>query len=151
MASACGFTLCAPHAARMNDTEPTQRFTLWAVDRLKLDVAPAESGVMVLTVPQKAREAFEGAEQVRFTFDKENYDHATADSPVELVTPGGRLLAWLVDQVRTLGNVTHAVPRQQPAGVHEMAAPLLAAYTVDGGSVHFAGFTLEPRPVLKVT
>ena len=135
----------------MNDTDSCQRFTLWAVDRLRLEVAPAESGVMVLTVPQKDREAFEGEEKVRFTFEKETYDRATPESPIELITPGGRLLGWLVEQVRTLGNVTHAVPRQEPAGVHDMAGKILSAYTVDGGSVHFAGFTLEPRPVLKVT
>ena len=135
----------------MSDEEPTQRFTLWAVERLKLEVAPAESGVMVMMVPDKDRDAFEGADRVRFTFEKENYDRATAEAPVELITPGGRLLGWLVEQVRTLGNVTHAVPRQEPAGVHDVAGKILSAYTVDGGSVHFAGFTLEPRPVLKVT
>ncbi len=135
----------------MNPTDPTEHFADWAVRRLGLNVTPAESGVLVLSVPEAERNTFEGAGEVRFTFDRERYEQSTAAAPVELITPGGRLLGWLIDQVRILGNVTHAAPQQPAITTRELAERLLPAYTVDGGRVHLAGCALESRAVMRVT
>jgi hypothetical protein len=43
----------------------------------------------------------------------------------------------------------HAAPVEQPASVHEIAARLFPAYSVDGGTVHLAGCRLEDRWFLR--
>ena len=43
----------------------------------------------------------------------------------------------------------HERPVTAPNAVHEVAARLLAAYTVDGGQVHLAGCQFEERPFLR--
>ena len=46
--------------------------------------------------------------------------------------------------------LSHAAPAEQPQSVSEIAARLIPAYTVDGGSVHVAGCQLEDRPFLRL-
>lgn len=42
-------------------------------------------------------------------------------------------------------QIVHVAPVDQPHSVHEIAKRLFAAYTIDEGSVHLAGCTLEDR------
>ncbi|HZZ72047.1 MAG TPA: hypothetical protein VFE24_07320 [Pirellulales bacterium] len=127
-----------------------RRFALWAIERLGLTVEPRAAGVYELAIPPDQQQTLFGAPQVKFTFDKAIYEQAPLTDPVEFMTPGSRLLGWLVEQVRRLGKVAQAFPATQPNGVQELAGPLLSAYRVEGGSVHLAGCTLEPRPILKL-
>jgi len=129
---------------------PAERFTHWAAQRLGLQLEPLTGDVFRFLVPQN-EPAFEGANEVRFTFNRAAFDAASPDSALELVAPGGRLLTWLIERVRTLGNVTHAAPRHEPANVHELAGPLLDAYQVDQGRTHLAGCTMETVPLLRLT
>src|SRR5687768_5172602 len=102
------------------ETSAESRFTLWAADRLGLEVGQDEQGRFWLEVPLESRDAFEGAERVHFTFDREVYA-ASKDPELELAAPGSRLLSWLIRRVRELGNVAHATPADQPASVHEIS------------------------------
>jgi hypothetical protein len=127
-----------------------RRFTLWAAERLGLDVGHDGQGRFWLEVPQSAREEFEGAERVPFTFDHELYA-ASRETDLELAAPGSRMLTWLIERVRELGNVAHAAPADQPASVHEISSRLFPAYTLDGGTARLAGCALEDRLVLRFT
>jgi hypothetical protein len=132
------------------DNAAARRFTLWAVERLELNIQEEGQGRYCLTLPEQARGEFDDQSEVRFTFDQEVYaQHASDD--LELVAAGGRLLSWLIDQVRKLGNVAHAAPADQPTGVHEIASRLFPAYRVDEGQMRLAGCTLDDRLVLRFT
>ncbi len=52
--------------------------------------------------------------------------------------------------VDVVAQLPHAAPADQPQSVSEIAARLLSAYQVDGGSVHLAGCQLEDRPFLRL-
>ena len=47
-------------------------------------------------------------------------------------------------------HVIHVAPADQPTSVHQIAERLFPAYTVDGGSVHLAGCTLEDRLFVRL-
>src|SRR5688572_24833221 len=132
------------------DTDPCRRFALWAAERLGLEVGHDGQGRFWLEVPLAAREAFDGADRVPFTFDRELYA-ASRDQDLELAAPGSRVLSWLIERVRELGNVAHAAPADQPASVHEITGRLFSAYTLEGGTARLAGCALEDRLVLRFT
>ncbi len=46
-------------------------------------------------------------------------------------------------------ELTHVIPRDQPESVHELTAALYQPFQVDGGSVHLAGCSIEPVPVVQ--
>ena len=52
--------------------------------------------------------------------------------------------------VDAASQLPHAAPADQPHGVSEIAARLLSAYRIEGGSVHLAGCQLEDRPFLRL-
>lgn len=132
------------------ETSAARRFTLWAADRLGVEVGQDEQGGFWLEVPLEARDAFDGAERVHFTFDREVYAESK-DRELELAAPGSRLLSWLIGRVRELGNVAHAAPADQPASVHEISGRLFSAYQLDGGTARLAGCSLDDHLVLRFT
>ena len=127
-----------------------QRFTLWAVQHLHLPLQEESPGIHLLEIPEEAVSHFDDSHHVRFTFDKERFDSSDLDD-LELITPGGRLLKWLIDQVRALGNVAHAQPKENAKSVSDITEHFFTSYTVDDGNIHLAGCTLEDRPVLRLT
>jgi hypothetical protein len=46
---------------------------------------------------------------------------------------------------------SHLAPARQPNHVRDIAARLLSAYNVEGGSVHIAGCTLDDVPVVRIS
>jgi hypothetical protein len=140
----------APPASDTDSNAAIRRFALWAVEQLGLACDEDGQGRYWLTLPEEARAQFDDQPRLQFTFDQEIYaEHASDD--LELVAPGGRLLSWLIQEVRQLGNVTHAAPADQPQSVPEITSRLFPAYRVEGGSVRLAGCTLEDRLVLRMT
>ena len=132
---------------------PTQieAFVEAAAERLDLTITPAErAGRLRLSIPPARRAAFGDRREVEYTLDKAVFD-AALETPVEFLTPGSRLMAQLIDQVRTLGSAAHAAPRIQPTAIREVSERLFGAYTVDGGRVQLEGCTLEDRPILRLT
>jgi hypothetical protein len=137
-------------SGEMSDTNLARRFALWAAERLGLEIGHDEQGRFWLDVPLAAREAFEGRDRVQFTFERDLYA-ASHDQDLELAAPGSRILTWLIERVRELGNVAHAAPADQPVSVHEISGRLFAAYTLDGGAARLAGCTIEDRLLLRFT
>ncbi len=133
-----------------DSAQSERRFTLWAAQRLGLDVGHDGQGTFWLDVPPQARDSFDGQSRAPFTFDREVYSQSK-DPSLELAAPGSRLLTWLIDRVRELGNVAHAAPADQPASVHELSGRLFPAYTVEGGTARLAGCSLDDRLVLRFT
>jgi hypothetical protein len=137
-------------AAKADSTTAVRRFTLWAIEQLALELTEEGAGRYLLALPQEAHRQFDDQPRIQFTFDQEIYaQHASDD--LELVAPGGRLLSWLIDEVRKLGNVAHASPADQPGSVPEITSRLFPAYQVDGGQMRLAGCLLEDRLVLRLT
>lgn len=128
--------------------DPARRFTLWAAERLGLDVGHDGQGAFWLDVPEECREAFEGQTRVQFTFSRELYAQSK-DPQLELAAPGSRVLSWLIDRVRELGNVAHATPADQPTSVYEISSRLFPAYTLENGTVRLAGCALDDHLVLR--
>lgn len=128
--------------------ETSRSFTLWAFETLKFRVETLDDRIYTLYAPTEGEALFNGVGRVRFAFQPQ-LDPSIEG--VEYVRPGSPMFEWMLDQMRSSARVTHAAPRQQPAGVHEIARELLAAYQVDGGTVHLAGCTLEDRPFLRLS
>ena len=137
-------------AIEIEPTSAAERFTLWAAQQLGLDVGDDGAGRFWLDVPTESQADFEGSQRIWFTFDQELYSQSR-DEAMELAAPGGRLISWLVNQVRLLGNVAHAAPADQLASVHEISGRLFPAYRLEGGTVRLAGCTLDDRLVLRFT
>lgn len=67
------------------------------------------------------------------------------------VTPDLQFIRSLVEDLVTHSGLARAVPASQPESVREVSQRLFNAYTVEGGSVHLGGCTLEDRAILRVT
>lgn len=128
--------------------EASHSFTLWALETLKFRVETSQDGIYTLHAPSEGQPLFNGIGRLQFAFQPRL---GPANEPIEHVRPGSPMFEWLVHQVQSGARVTHAAPRQRPLGIHEVARRLLAAYEVDGGSVHLAGCTLEDRPLLRLS
>ena len=126
-------------------SDAIRSFTLWAIDQLKLEIVH-NGQVHRLDIPEAHRSRFDGQDQVSFAFTSE-----PTSSDVECVTPQGRLISWLIERLQAQGHFVHTRPRQQPEGVHELSGRLFPAYTIEQGSVHLGGCTLEDRPFLRLS
>mgnify|MGYP007073179983 FL=1 len=123
-------------------------FVLWLLDRLSIPCVEEADDLYRLALPASQREHFENRPEVLFTFDAQRYDGA-AKNDLEFAAPGHRLFRWLFEQSLS-ANVLHKMaPPQQPEHVSEISQRLFSAYTIDGGSVHLAGCTLEDRWVVR--
>lgn len=54
-------------------------------------------------------------------------------------------------KVSAAGSLPHFAPADQPTSVRQLAERLFSAYTLDDGSVHLAGCSLEDRPFVRWT
>jgi len=61
------------------------------------------------------------------------------------------LLEWVLERIAGEPQLVSYVPASEPHAVHEIAANMFAAYTIDGGTVHLGGCHLEDAPVLRFT
>ena len=133
--------------------ELTREFCLWMLSSLELRAEHEGDGIYCVEVPEDRRSEFGDVDQFRFvcssgsTTPREK--HPSAE--VQCMAPGAPLFHQLLDQLRRPRQAIHAVPRQQPAKVHELTPRLLGAYRFDGGQIHLGGCTLEDRPMIRLT
>lgn len=125
-----------------------QRFVLWALNSLGMEVEPCRGGVFACELKNGQRDAFDGADRICFSFESAA---AQAESDAEHLTFGSSLFRWLVKQLTAAGEPMHAVPAHQPQSVHEFSRPLFDAYRLDEGNVHLSGCTLDDRPFIRLT
>ena len=95
-----------------------------------------------------------GRSRVLFSFSNASSQTSGADQPpekIEALQLGAPLMDWLLAQLAALGKPADARPRRQPESVHEITGRLFSAYTVDGGSVHLAGCSLDERPFVRLS
>lgn len=139
--------------------DPNLRFVLWALDALDLELVLLGDDGYLLTLPPEDRDAFDGAEQIRFAGETAGQMAAAGDLvagqpgeeyAAEPLTADGRLVAWLSERLNRQGPF-HAAPRTQPESVHELTPQLFEPYTVEGGRVHLGGCRLEDVPLFRVT
>ena len=122
-----------------------KEFTLWALAVLGIQADADESGVFTGAIPD-GQQFFGEDDTLRIAFGS----HASEDSTVR-VTCESAFLRKLVSAIRMVQEVTDASAASQPESVREISTVLFDAYTVDDGSVHLSGCTLEDRAVLRVT
>jgi hypothetical protein len=125
-----------------------QRFVLWALQSLGMEVQLGGHGEYTCTLKNSQRDAFGGAEQVSFSF--EPCDPA-GPRQAERMTFDSSMFQWLLKQLTLAGKPLHAAPVGQPQSVHEFSKQLFDAYEMDEGNVHLSGCTLSDRPFLRLT
>lgn len=125
-----------------------EEFFLWALASLQLKVESEQDGGYKLHVSEHMQGEFECSEVLRFSFGR------SGESPspdVRSARLGSPFWKRVVQCLRQLGHVVHAMPRRQPASVHQLAPCLFAHYDVQGGRVHLGGCSLDDHPLLRYT
>lgn len=135
----------ASDTTRADSHDAAQRFTLWALETLRCQLRGQDNGVFHVWLPEDLREDWNGSEILDLTFAPDDNRHS------EPATTTSRLFQWVVDRLQQSGELAHAAPAVQPAGVHQFSSQLFSAYTFDGGRIHLAGCTLDDRPLLRLT
>ncbi len=136
----------------------TRQFALWALAVLGMPV----SEDACFEVPAAYQADFGGALTVRLVHGQDSL--ATGKSPAETppdaelgaaeasdVAVDREFVEWLMERLRSAPRTPDALPAPAPIRVHDLSTRLFAAYTVDQGSLHLSGCTLEERPVLRQT
>ncbi len=130
----------------------TRQFALWAIESLGL-VVEGRGDLYALAAPDEDSPRFEGRRCVTFSFGEP--PAAPADEQrgerVEPLAVGSPLWDWLLEQLAALDQPVDARPKDQPQSVHEITSGLFSAYTVEGGSVHLAGCSLQERPFVRLS
>ncbi len=140
-----------------------RQFVPWALETLKFSAAKSGSDGLTFDIPDSRRSYFRGAKIVRLVYGGDS--PSTEDSPpvsgddaeqvqpddIKLVSVDDQFLAWLMKQLSCAENVPYAVSTLPPLRVHEISARLFQDYTVDDGTLHLSGCTLEDRPLLRQT
>lgn len=135
----------------------TRDFVLWCLEAMDLHVV-SDAGVYTLQLPPAAGNGprtpphpYAALVGRRFAFVSSDARSGDSGGPVEVVTYGSPLMAWLLGELRSAAWPLHAAVRQQPNSVHELTEHLFAQYSVDGGHIHLSGCSLEDRPFLRLT
>jgi hypothetical protein len=149
-----------PNESVTND-DGIRQFVLWALKTLGFsETDRADSS---FEVPQQHASFFHGASSVQLVFggaasSPEESGQTPGEDPdqrphndVARVPVDRSFLTWLMDQLSGATDVPYAVPTLPALRVHEISARLFEAYTVDGGTLHLSGCTLEDRPLLWQT
>ena len=136
------------HSLAVEDRESLRRFTRWALASLGLDLHNDGEQRYWFDVPEDLRSYFNGSERVHFTT---NYN-SSSSSKHETNCIGQSLgldeplLKQIADRIRAEGPGLHAMPARQTITLPALSSRLFSAYSVQGGTVHLAGCTLEDRP-----
>lgn len=140
-----------------------RQFVLWALAMLGVSASTSDRDESRYDIPKIHQAFFRGAKVAQLVYggvstSLEDPSQVLADGAEQLPSDDAALipvdepfLAWLMDQLRCVANVPYGVPTFPAVRVHEISARLFEAYTVDGGTLHLSGCTLEERPVLRQT
>jgi hypothetical protein len=120
-------------------------FTLWLFESLECECTCDEDAVVV-TLPDSLATTLGCNTSLRLVFCDAHDTEAT-----QLITINSTLLRTLVDELKSAQSIGFAVPRRQPESVRDVSQILFDEYTVDNGSVHLGGCTLEDRFLLRVS
>ncbi|HJN11782.1 MAG: hypothetical protein QGH33_10325 [Pirellulaceae bacterium] len=143
--------------------EGVRQFVQWALETLKVSVASSDRDELTFDIPDRHRAFFRGAKIAQLVYG--GCPRPSENSPpvqvadkdqahptdTTLVPVDGQFLAWLMEQLSCADSVPYAVSTVPALRVHEISARLFKAYTVDGGTLHLSGCTLEDRPLLRQT
>ncbi len=140
-------TVSSPSLAATAESDTDLRdFTLWMLAALGCECSCDDATVVVESMPASLRAKIGCAASLRLMF------FPTEPSDVkDLVTLDSPIFRTLVDELKTMQKVGRAAPAQQPESVRDLSQRLFDQYTVDAGSVHLGGCTLEDRAILRVT
>jgi hypothetical protein len=135
-----------------------RQFVPWALVTLKFSVATSDGDALKFDIPESRRGFFRGAKIAQLVYNDggksaENTpplagDDAEQPDDITLVLVDDQFLAWLIKQLSCAEKVPYAVSTLPAIRVHEVSARLLEKYTVDDGTLHLSGCTLEDRPLL---
>lgn len=121
-------------------------FTLWMLAALGGECRCEDGKVFVTGLPESWRTKIAGNEPMEPKFS------GSAPPQTEYaVTIGLPTMRTLVNALKTTQIIGRAVPVHQPESVRDVSQRLFDEYTVEGGSVHLGGCTLEDRAILRVT
>lgn len=119
---------------------------LWILAALGCEYRCDDGVVVVETVPDSLRARIGCDASFRLMFSSAESsdlkDRLTLDSPI---------IRSLIDELKATQIIGRAAPAHQPESVRDVSQRLFDEYTVDGGSVHLGGCTLEDRAILRVT
>ena len=138
-------SLSPPDTTSTSDCE-LREFTLWLLTALGCQCRRDEESVLVETVPESLRTKIACDISLRLKFSATG-----AIDQAFLVTLDSPIIRALIDELKATQIVGRAAPADQPESVRDVSQRLFDAYTVDGGSVHLGGCTLEDRAILRVT
>lgn len=121
-------------------------FTQWMLAALGCECGHEDGTVIVRSVPASLRSKLRCGESFRLKFSPAESPDA-AESP----TPDSPLVRSLIAELKATQIIGRAAPAHQPESVRDLSQRLFDHYTVDTGSVHLGGCTLEDRAILRVT
>lgn len=138
-------SLSPPDTASETDSELLE-FMLWLLAALGCKCRREDETIVVEFVPDSLRPKIGGDAALKLEFPATG-----AIDQASVVTLDSPIIRSLIDELKATQIVGRAAPADQPESVREVSQRLFDAYTVDGGSVHLGGCTLEDRAVLRVT
>lgn len=119
---------------------------LWILAALGCECRCEGGKVFVANLPESLRRKIADDDLLR-----QNFSAAGTSDAEYVVTVDSPTLRSLVNELKATQIIGRAAPARQPESVRDVSQRLFDAYTVDGGSVHLGGCTLEDRPILRVT
>ena len=140
-----------------------QQYVQWGLATLGAAVGESKGNEFAFPVPEAHRALFNGAKEARLVYgpaavSPETPARGTVTQAEQIrandATPlpvDEEFLSWIIDRLAKTNKVLYAVPTLPAVRVHEISARLFQAYTVDGGTLHLSGCTLEDRPLLRQT
>jgi hypothetical protein len=132
-------------AAAKSDTE-WRDFTRWILAALGCQCDCDGGTVVVESVPSSLRIRIGHDAPFRLMFSS-----AEPTAGQDLVTPDSPIIRSLIAELKATQIVGRATPAHQPESVRDISQRLFEHYTVDAGSVHLGGCTLEDRAILRVS
>lgn len=135
----------ASQSATSELDEPLDRFALWALEALDIQVSHESDSTYRAVLPPELQPTFQ-REQLTFCLGD-----GDSGQSAEALTTDSSLFRQIVTCLLGGAPLLHAVPRKQPVSVHEISSKLFEAYSVEDGHVRLRGCTLDYRPILRIT
>ena len=95
-----------------------------------------------VSIPASLRDKLNCAESLTLNFEA---------GEAEVVTTDTAIVGKLVTELKAEQSIGRAVPECQPESVRDVSQRLFEQYSIENGSVHLSGCTLEDRAILRVT
>ncbi len=135
-----------PPADTNDSQEELREFVQWLLVAVGCKYEDQVDSAVLATVPDSLQVRLDCGESLTV-----NFEAAGDDDEAGVISAESPIVEKLIAELKSQKKVGRAVPDNQPESVRDVSQRLFEQYTIDGGSVHLGGCTLEDRVILRVT